>query len=361
MQRTLQDAWKRRGALAWLLWPVSIVYGVVWRLRQWLYRVGLRTVHRLPVPVVVVGNVVAGGAGKTPVVIAVVEYLQAHGLRPGVVSRGYGRHTRDCRLVTQNALPGDVGDEPLLIHRRTAVPVAVAVARAEAGMALLQAHPDLDLLVCDDGLQHRALHSDVTICLFDERGIGNGLLLPAGPLREPWPRSVDLIVRSGQLPGATVSYRMHRTLADHAVRADGSRVALQSLVAAEGQTPPALLAVAGTAQPEAFFRMLRARGLHLSRTVALSDHADFDSTAWLPDGDSLVLCTEKDAVKLWLHRPDALAVPLCLDLEADFWRALDRLLLSRGTQQMRAKLSSPDGNTPTRLAGLPGHQGPARI
>ena len=322
---------------------------------------GWRTVHHLPVPVVVVGNVVAGGAGKTPVVIALVDYLQSRGLRPGVVSRGYGRQADDCRLVTSDALPRNVGDEPLLIHRRTGAPVAVAASRARAANALLAAHPDLDLLICDDGLQHLALHRDIEICLFDDRGIGNGLLLPAGPLREPWPRSVDLIVSSGLLPGGAMVYRMQRTLAEHGVRADGSRLALASLVAKEGQSPPELTALAGTAQPPAFFRMLRARGLHLSRTVALPDHADFDTAPWQIHSDSLVLCTEKDAVKLWRHRPDALAVPLHIELDAAFWHALQQLLITRGTQRVRAKLSSPDGYTPTHPAGLSGHQGSAGI
>ena len=351
----------QRGALAWLLWPASLLYGTLWRLRQLSYRIGLRTVHHLPVPVVVVGNVVAGGAGKTPVVIALVEYLQSRGLRAGVVSRGYGRRTSDCRLVTSDASPADVGDEPLLIYQRTAAPVAVAVSRAQAGKALLAAHPDLDLLICDDGLQHLALHSDIKICLFDDRGIGNGFLLPAGPLREPWPRTVDLIVSSGHLPGGTLAHRMHRTLAEHGIRADGSCRALQSLVPDAAQSTPALLAVAGTAQPQAFFQMLRASGLHLTRTIALPDHADFDTAAWLADAETLVLCTEKDAVKLWRHRPDALAVPLLVELEASFWSAFEQLLRSRGTPQLRAKLSSHDGHTPNRLAGLPGHQGPAGI
>ncbi len=361
MRQTLQQAWAQRGPLPWLLWPLSVLYGAAWRLRHLSYRIGLRTVHHMPVPVIVVGNVVVGGAGKTPVVIALVEYLQSWGLHPGVVSRGYGRQTGDCRLVTTDALPRDVGDEPLLIHRRTGAPVAVAASRALAARAVLAAHPELDLLVCDDGLQHQALHRDIEICLFDDRGIGNGFLLPAGPLREPWPRQVDLIVSAGPPPVGADAHRMRRTLADHAIRADGSRLALQTLVPKAGEPAPAVMALAGTARPQAFFDMLRARGLQLTRTVALPDHADFDPARWSTPGDALVLCTEKDAVKLWRHRPDALAVPLCVDLDAGFWTALQQLLIARGTQQVRAKLSSPDGHTPTRSVGLPGHQGPAGI
>lgn len=361
MTKTLQQAWTRRGAWAWLLWPLSLLYFGAWQLRQLSYRLGLRAVHCVPVPVIVVGNLVAGGAGKTPLVIALVAHLQALGLRPGVVSRGYGRRAHDCRLVSADALPEDVGDEPLLIHRRTAAPVGVAASRIDAARALLAAHPALDLLICDDGLQHRALHRDLEICLFDDRGIGNGFLLPAGPLREPWPRRVDLIVSSGNLPEGTIAHRVQRTLAPFGVRADGSRLALHALAAGEGQVPPDLLAVAGTAQPEAFFEMLRAQGLHLTRTLALPDHAEFPATPWSMRDDSIVLCTEKDAVKLWRHRPDALAVPLTIELAAAFWGELRQLLIARGSQQVRAKLSSPDGHSPTRSAGLPRHQGPADI
>lgn len=361
VRQTLQRAWIRRGALAWLLWPVSLLYRLLWLLRQWTYHVGLRQVHRMPVPVIVVGNVVAGGAGKTPVVIALVAHLQSRGLRPGVVSRGYGREDTDCRLVTPASSPREVGDEPLLIQRRTQVPVAVAASRVHAARALLDAHPALDLLICDDGLQHRALHRDIEICVFDERGVGNGFLLPAGPLREPWPRPVDLVLRSGAPQPGSSAHRVQRTLAAHGLRADGSQVALHTLAGNGGQSTRPLLAVAGTAQPQQFFAMLRARGLTLSRTLALPDHADFDAQQWRGEQQHTVLCTEKDAVKLWRHRPDALAVPLLVTLDAAFWRTLEQLLIERGSQAIRAKLSSTDGYTPTRPAGLPGHQGTAGI
>lgn len=337
------------------------MYRIAWALRQLAYRIGLRPVHRAAVPVIVVGNVVAGGAGKTPLVIAVVRHLQSRGLRPGVVSRGYGRHTGACLLVTPASSPRDVGDEPLLIRQRTGAPVAVAASRIDAARALLHADPGLDLLVCDDGLQHRALHRDIEICLFDERGVGNGLLLPAGPLREPWPREVDLVVDSGSRDPAGAAHRMHRALADHALRADGTQVALRDLASGAARGAPALLAVAGTAQPQVFFGMLRALGLPVARTLALPDHADFDAARWAAGDGMTVLCTEKDAVKLWRLRPDALAVPLVVRLDAPFWQALERLLAARGTQAMRAKLSSADGHTLTRPAGLPGHQGDAGI
>jgi len=145
----LQDAWLRRGALACLLWPLSQVYGALFALRRAFYRWGWQKTERVPVPVIVVGNVIAGGAGKTPVVMAVVRHLQARGLRVGVVSRGYGRRTEDCREVRADSDPQDVGDEPALIHHATGAPVFVARQRIEAARALLEQHPAMQVIVSD--------------------------------------------------------------------------------------------------------------------------------------------------------------------------------------------------------------------
>ena len=188
IEHRLRAAWQRRGPLAVLLWPLSRLYGALAARQR---AVDASKAVRLSVPVVVVGNVIAGGAGKTPTTLAIVQHLKARGWRPGIVSRGHGRASSDCREVGPGADPQDVGDEPLLLRRRADVPVFVAPRRAEAGRTLLAAHPACDILVCDDGLQHVALARDVEICVFDARGIGNGWLLPAGPLREPWPRAVD--------------------------------------------------------------------------------------------------------------------------------------------------------------------------
>lgn len=319
MRQALQRAWLRRGALAWLLWPVSLVFRCVVALRRCLYRWGIFKAERVAVPVVVVGNVVAGGAGKTPVVIALVEHLRARGLAPGVVSRGHGRRRTDCREVTAASTAADAGDEPLLIATRCRVPVFVAPRRADAARALLAAHPGTNVLVCDDGLQHHALARDIEICVFDERGAGNGWLLPAGPLREPWPRAVDLVLRSGPANGIA-GLEARRRLANEAVRADGTRCPLATLA----QQP--CTAIAGIANPEAFFAMLRSRGLQLHESVALADHYDFDSYPRPLDAGYSLICTEKDAVKLWRVQPDAWAVPLVLDIDPAFWSALDRLL-----------------------------------
>ncbi len=315
----------RRGPLACVLWPLSLLYGAIFALRGLLYRLEWLRAERVPVPVIVVGNVIAGGAGKTPVVMAVVQHLRARGLQVGVVSRGYGRRTDDCREVLADSDPLDVGDEPALIHHVTRAPVFVARKRIEAARALLARHPATQVIVSDDGLQHLALARDIEICVFDDRGIGNGWRLPAGPLREAWPRPVDLVLHSGAHPAFASGYTAKRQLAPDALTRDGRHIPLSSLV---GQP---LIALAAIARPEAFFDMLRACGLTLAETIALPDHHDFSDWQRRATADQMLVCTEKDAVKLWRKAPDALAVPLAFTPSPEFLSALD------------AKLSSLDG------------------
>ena len=326
MHAVLQRAWLRRSALACVLWPLSLLFGALAALRRTAYRLQWSRAERVGVPVIVVGNVVAGGAGKTPVVMALVRHLRSRGLACGVVSRGYGRDTTDCREVTAQSTAREAGDEPLLVKRSCNVPVFVAASRTQAARALLAAYPATQVIVCDDGLQHYALARDVEICVFDERGTGNGWLLPAGPLREPWPRAVDLVVQSGN-PSGIAGFHAERRLAGFALRADGTRIAIKELAGRP------LAAVAAIARPEVFFGMLRDAGLSVQDTIALPDHDGFDAD---PAPGKEVVCTEKDAVKLWALRPDAWAVPLEVDIEAGFWSGLDTLLA--------AKLSSRHGS-----------------
>lgn len=328
MLPALQRAWLRRGALARLLWPCSIVFAGLAGLRRWGYRTRWLKSERMPVPVVIVGNVIVGGSGKTPVVMALVEHLRSRGLAPGVVSRGYGRVLSDCREVRPNSRASEVGDEPMLVAQRCKIPVFVAPSRVAAARALLAAHPETQVIISDDGLQHYRLQRDIEICMFDERGVGNGWLLPAGPLREPWPRAADLVLRTGAPPGIA-GFEVRRRLAPVARREDGTQIELSSL---RGRNVKAL---AGIAKPDAFFSMLRAMGLRLTETVALRDHYDFGKEPVLAGRSEQLVCTEKDALKLWRHRPHAWAVPLMLEIEPEFWAALDRLL--------DAKLSSRHG------------------
>jgi tetraacyldisaccharide 4'-kinase len=333
LEHRLRQAWAQRGPLACALWPLSKVFGVLAaRERQG----GRAHAERLPVPVVVVGNVIAGGAGKTPVTLAMVQHLKAQGWQPGIVSRGHGRIGSDCREVTPHSQPADVGDEPLLLRQRAQVPVFVAPYRADAARALLAAWPATNVLVCDDGLQHLRLARDVEVVVFDARGIGNGWLLPAGPLREPWPRQAvpdgptQLLLRSEAdgaalpLPAGAVLHTATRTLAAYALRSDGTQVPLADL------RSQSVEAVAGIARPEAFFAMLHAAGLTLAHTDARPDHYDFKSYSRLSDQRQKLICTEKDAAKLWPLQPDALAVPLQLHVPAAFFAALDGALAARG-------------------------------
>lgn len=321
----LQRAWLERGAVARLLWPLSRLFGLLAVLRRALYRAGWLRTDRASVPVVVVGNVVAGGAGKTPVVMAIIEHLRARGVPAGVISRGHGRRTTDCREVRDDSDPRDVGDEPALVRRSTGAPVFVAARRIDAARALTAKYPDVRVIISDDGLQHLAMARDIEICVFDDRGIGNGWLLPAGPLREPWPRACDLVLHTGSRP-AFAGFTARRSLAESAVSADGATVPLAHLV---GQP---VIAVAGIAKPESFFQMLRDKGLVPARCIALPDHHDFEDWAPVAGADATVLCTEKDALKLWRRQPDALAVPLRFEPTPAFLAALD------------AKLSSLDGH-----------------
>ncbi|RYY90103.1 MAG: tetraacyldisaccharide 4'-kinase, partial [Comamonadaceae bacterium] len=228
MGEALQRAWLRRGPAARLLRPISLLYRLLSAAHRLAYRRGWLRIDRLPVPVVVVGNVVAGGAGKTPAVLALLDHLRERGIAAGVVSRGYGRSGDACAEVLPDADPARVGDEPLLLRRKAGVPVFVAARRAEAGRALLAAYPGTRVIVSDDGLQHHAMARDIEICVFDRRGLGNGWLLPAGPLREAWPRPVDLVLRHPDAD-TLAGHRMSRVLSAHAVRADGSRMPLAGL------------------------------------------------------------------------------------------------------------------------------------
>ncbi len=343
-QQKLKQAWASRGGLACALWPLSLLHAALVALRRRLYAAGVFGSAQLPVPVVVVGNVVAGGAGKTPLVMALVQHLLASGYRPGVISRGYGRQGQGCLEVLPSSPPGICGDEPLLIRQLTQAPVFVAARRADAARALLAAHPGTDIILCDDGLQHYALRRDLNIAVFDERGVGNGWLLPAGPLREAWPqtwsqarpepagplavRPVDLLLHTG-LTQSFGGFGAHRALADHAVAADGRRISLESL---RGEP---LTALAGIAKPEAFFAMLRERGLTLERTLPLDDHIGLRELGALALFAGAVpgrriLCTQKDAVKLFALYPDQglalLAVPLSFTPEPAFMAALDARL-----------------------------------
>ena len=298
----LVASWQRPqpDALARVLQPLSWLYGALTAGQRALYASGLRSSQRAPRPLIVVGNLLVGGAGKTPTVIALVELLRQRGYTPGVVSRGYGRTDPTTRVVDATSSAEQVGDEPLLIHLRARVPVAVAAQRIDAARVLCSAHAKLDVLVADDGLQHLALARDAQLIVFDERGAGNGLLLPAGPLREPLPHVLPertLVIYnapqpSTQLPGFVAS-RSLAGLVELSGWWQGQRANPQAWQALHGRR---VLACAGTAVPQRFFSMLQAQGLAVE-PVALPDHADFRRLPW-PEDTREVVVTEKDAIKI---------------------------------------------------------------
>ncbi|MGH8113841.1 MAG: tetraacyldisaccharide 4'-kinase [Rhodanobacteraceae bacterium] len=310
----LQRRWYAPSASpAWWMLPLATLYGWVTGMRRRMYRRGWLRSVRLPVPVIVVGNIVAGGAGKTPLVIALVEGLREHGFNPGAVSRGYGGKVDEPQLLEARPDPAWVGDEPALIHNRTGVPVAVGADRVAASRLLIDA--GVDVIVADDGLQHYALGRDVEICVVDgERRFGNGILLPAGPLREPVSRlhDVDLVVCNGGAPG-TDEVPMRLLLADAVGVADQS--VRKPLDAFSGQR---VHAVAGIGNPRRFFDSLRAYGIEVTEHL-FPDHRRFAARDLEFCDEAPVLMTEKDAIKCrGFAKPSWWAVPVSADLPDGF-------------------------------------------
>ncbi len=304
----IEAAWTRGGPLQWLLRPLSGLMRLLVASRRGLYRRGWLRSERLPVPVVVVGNRIVGGAGKTPTTLALVKALQAGGWQPAIVSRGHGASSSAPRAVRADSSAIESGDEPLLLQRRTGVPVWVGRDRVAVARALIAAHPGVDVLICDDGLQHLRLQRDLELVVFDERGAGNGWLLPAGPLREPInaPAAAPQLVLynapapSTALPGACAQRHL-AGLVTLAAWWNGTPATLEALesvrsrLAGSKRARP-VAASAGIGQPQRFFDGLRAAGLTV-QPLPLPDHHDFRTLPWPADLDELIV-TEKDAIKL---------------------------------------------------------------
>ncbi|MEO8753504.1 MAG: tetraacyldisaccharide 4'-kinase [Casimicrobiaceae bacterium] len=285
--------------LAAALWPLSLVFGIVVAGRRWLFGVGLLSSTKLAVPVVVVGNITVGGAGKTPLVLALADALAARGFRPAIVSRGYGGTARTAQAVTRTDDPAVVGDEPL-IYAAAGHTVWIGADRVAAGQGVLAAFPACDVLLSDDGLQHYRLARTVEIVVVDAaRGFGNGQLLPAGPLREPVTRltEVDAVVclvgrdmpRAVSVDGreTTMTYE---SLPWRNVR-DAARVADPG--AWRGRE---VHAVAGIGHPQRFFDLVRALGIDATEH-AFADHHAFAAADLAFPGAAAILMTQKDAVK----------------------------------------------------------------
>ncbi len=285
--------WSGESPLWLLLLPLSWLYGLVSGLIRLSYKVGLKRAWRAPVPVVVVGNLTAGGNGKTPVVIWLVEQLTRRGIRVGVVSRGYGgKAERYPLLLTPQTTTAEAGDEPVLIFQRTGAPVAVSPVRSEAVQALLN-QTDVQIVITDDGLQHYALARDKEIVVIDGvRRFGNGWWLPAGPMRERASRlrSVDaVIVNGGTAQAGEIPMQLRPGLAVNLLTGERRDVA----------ELPGLVAMAGIGHPPRFFSTLEACGARLLNTVPLADHQALSLAqvaGFTAPGQTLIM-TEKDAVK----------------------------------------------------------------
>lgn len=300
--------WTQKSYWQFLLLPLSWLFRCVIDLRRFLFIQGWLTSERLPIPVIVVGNITVGGSGKTPLVIWLVEHLRAAGYVPGVISRGYGGTEPGPFEVGPLSDAREVGDEPVLIATRTEAPLFIGRDRVVAGKALLAAYPDCDVLVSDDGLQHHRLQRSVEIAVVDgDARFGNGRLLPAGPLREPVNRlsSVDFVVVNegnsdragtstplafpGMMPGEGVSMRLSGQVFYNAK--DPNWHALAGDI--RGQS---LHAVAGIGRPKRFFDHLRQLGLSVVEHP-FPDHHSYREEDFAFGTDAIVLMTEKDAVK----------------------------------------------------------------
>jgi tetraacyldisaccharide 4'-kinase len=327
----LERAWLSRGPLACALWPLSLLYGAVTAVRRALYKVGGLTVRTSPVPVIVVGNLIAGGAGKTPTVIALVTALRRRGYTPGVISRGYGGSALEATEVTRASSAAQCGDEPLLIHLRTGAPLMVGRDRAAAAESLAKRHPGLDVIVSDDGLQHLRLSRDAQVLVFDERGAGNGWRLPAGPLRDALPAAVpprslvlyNAVRASTPLPGS-LARRSLSGLVSLAGWWRGEAASAEALALLRGRP---LVAAAGLARPQRFFAMLRDHGLTID-PLPLPDHHAYATLPWPADTPDVIV-TEKDAIKLdpaGMGGTRVWVAPLDFALDPSFLDALTALL-----------------------------------
>lgn len=320
----LASLWYGSHPLSTVLLPLSGLFRLAVSARRFAYKAGMLRSHKLPVPVIVVGNITVGGTGKTPLVIWLVEALRAAGHHPGVVSRGYGGDARIWpRIVDADSDPGAVGDEPVLIARRTACPVAVAPQRVMAARTLI-ADYGCDVVVCDDGLQHYALERDAEIAVIDgERRLGNGRCLPAGPLRETAARlrAVDITVVNGEALSGECRMQLAGTTAQ-SLRDPHVRRALAEWRGATAH------GVAGIGNPGRFFAHLRGQGLNIVEHP-FPDHHRFRAEDLRFADDLPVIMTEKDAVKCrGFAESHHWYVPVTARLDADCQQRLQRLLMN---------------------------------
>ena len=330
--------WERRGPTSLLLWPLSVVFGQLLRLRKLIHELDPTGKKTARVPIIIVGNIRVGGTGKTPIVISLAERLSVLGWHPGIISRGYGADTQTApMLVTSDSDPTLVGDEPVLIAKRTdnQFPLYVYPKRKQSIAALLDAHPQVDVIISDDGLQHTGLvrwparegGRDVEFVVRDQRGEGNGFLLPAGPLREPSTRERDATLIMGSAASLTAKadeYFLGRrafTLRPHfgrpyqLINPQAYKTLDDMNVAYSGKSGRTrITAVAAIGNPKRFFGDLEKHGLKI-KGIGLPDHSSFTADFFEKIDADCILITEKDAVKCKaIHDARIWVVPMHLNI-----------------------------------------------
>jgi len=346
------EFWEKRGFKALLLWPVSLVFGWLTNLRKALYTLGILRSTSIPVPLVIVGNIRVGGTGKTPTVLAIAKALHTHGFKPGIISRGYQSNSSNLKPapeeVTPASLPSEHGDEPCYMAQQLAdqqTPIMVHANRVDAAKALLIKHPEVDVIISDDGLQHYKLKRwpareggrDIELVIRDARGEGNRWLMPAGPLREKPDRARDftLNIASSETtkpetaplffqdaPNFSLPVKTDQL---YQLRSPSHRMALNDitqLLNSDEAIEKQILAAAGLGNPKKFFDLLKSTGLKFQE-MALPDHFDFATNPFKANTAKVILITEKDAVKckqLNDYKDDERiwVLPITVDLPNDF-------------------------------------------
>ena len=323
MQEVIQTAWRRKNTLFYLvLTPLSWLFGLLTSIRRFAYKEGIFKSFALPVPVIVVGNINMGGSGKTPVVMWLVDQLTKNGYRPAVISRGYGGSIKVPTPVSASSQSSLVGDEPVLIKNRCDCPVWVGPNRVAVATALLKAHPECNVIISDDGLQHYKLERDVEIAVVDaEHHQKHARLLPAGQLREPLSRlkGVDAIVCNGKK--SDKSFYQMQLVGDKFYNLSN----LKMYATAADFKRKVIKAMAGIGKPERFFEHLEQLGLTFV-SVSFDDHFAFSAQDLAKIDCDVLIMTEKDAVKCkQFAQPHHWVLPV----EANIDAALMPLILAK--------------------------------
>ncbi len=317
--RAAPDFWQRRGFCAVLLLPLAALFGAVALARRFLYRRGWLKPVPIPVPVIIVGNIAVGGSGKTPAVLWLAAQLRLAGFRPGIISRGYGGSSRAATLVSSASDAYECGDEAVLLAQLAGCPVVTAADRPAAALYLLERHPECNVILSDDGMQHYRLRRDIEIAVVDEQVLGNRWLLPAGPLREGVARlgSVDMVLAHGPLSAslkerlaAVPVYEMTLRGAFFRLLSDPSQIC-----GIEDLRGRRIHALAGIGRPERFFSQLEAMGLEVERH-AFPDHHRFTPADFEFAPHETKIMTSKDAVKCRTFAPaDSWEVPVAAHID----------------------------------------------